>query len=61
MGHAGLVSRTIDGGQELEIEYWISRQHWGEGYAIEAAEALRDYGRTRLSVDRMIALIQPRN
>jgi RimJ/RimL family protein N-acetyltransferase len=61
IGHAGLVPQTIDGAEELEIGYWISRKHWGKGYATEAAKALRDYGRKNLGKERFIALIQPEN
>ncbi|WP_079710304.1 GNAT family N-acetyltransferase [Paraliobacillus ryukyuensis] len=61
IGHAGLVPQTIDGVNEIEIGYWISRAHWGMGYATEAASALLDYGRTRMENERFIALIQPGN
>lgn len=31
---------------EAEIGYWIARQHWGRGYATEAAEAVLRIART---------------
>ena len=61
IGHAGLIPQTVDGSDELEIGYWISRKHWQKGYATEAAITLRDYGRSQLGKDRFIALIQPDN
>lgn len=61
IGHAGIVPQKISGVDELEIGYWISREHWGKGYATEAAKALRDYGRDHLGKERFIALIQPGN
>ena len=61
IGHAGLIPQTVDGSDELEIGYWISRKHWEKGYATEAAITLRDYGRNQLGKDRFIALIQPDN
>ncbi|MFZ3580190.1 GNAT family N-acetyltransferase [Virgibacillus sp. DJP39] len=61
VGHAGLVPQTIDGISELEVGYWISRNHWGKGYATEAAKALIDYGINFLDKKRFIALIQPGN
>ncbi|MGM0866727.1 MAG: GNAT family N-acetyltransferase [Bacillota bacterium] len=61
IGHAGLVPQTINGVDELEIGYWISREHWGKGYATEAAKALREYGRKNLGKRRFISLIQPEN
>ncbi|MGM0867341.1 MAG: GNAT family N-acetyltransferase [Bacillota bacterium] len=61
VGHAGLVPQTINGVDELEIGYWISREHWGKGYATEAAKAIREYGRENLGNGRFISLIQPEN
>ncbi|UOR12806.1 GNAT family N-acetyltransferase [Halobacillus amylolyticus] len=61
VGHAGLVPQMIDGVEELEIGYWISRKYWGQGYASEAAEALRKHGFQRFGKQRLIALIQPGN
>lgn len=61
IGHAGLVPQTIDGKKEIEIGYWIARQHWGKGYATEAAKALFAYGKRQLGFQRFIALIQPGN
>ena len=61
IGHAGLVPQTIDGVEEMEIGYWIAREHWGQGYATEAAKALLDHGIRRFGKQRFISLIQPRN
>lgn len=61
IGHAGLVPQTIDDIEEIEIGYWISREYWGQGYATEAARALRDYGNKQLGKQRFISLIQPGN
>ena len=40
VGHAGIIPQQIDGEDELEIGYWIAKEFWGNGYAIEAASAL---------------------
>ncbi|MGY0694550.1 GNAT family N-acetyltransferase [Virgibacillus sp. FSP13] len=61
IGHAGLVPQTIDGEEEIEIGYWITREHWGKGYATEAGKALLEYGHKQLDRQRFIALIQPGN
>lgn len=61
VGHAGLVKQTIEGIDELEIGYWIAKEYWGQGYAAEAAAALRDYGLEQLGQKRLISLIQPGN
>ncbi|GAA0418094.1 GNAT family N-acetyltransferase [Virgibacillus salarius] len=61
IGHAGLVPQTIDSKEEIEIGYWISREHWGKGYATEAAHTLLEHGTKHLQHERFIALIQPDN
>ncbi|SFG31818.1 Protein N-acetyltransferase, RimJ/RimL family [Halobacillus alkaliphilus] len=61
IGHAGLVPQTVNGVDVLEIGYWISRKHWGKGYATEAAKALKNYGLIDLGEDRLVSLIQPNN
>ena len=61
VGHAGLVKQTVAGKPELEIGYWIAKEFWGQGYAKEAANALRYYGIHYLARTRFISLIQPGN
>lgn len=61
IGHAGLVAQTINGVDELEVGYWVAKDFWGQGYAKEAARALRDYGLHELGRQRLISLIQPGN
>lgn len=61
IGHAGIVPQVIEGKEELEIGYWIAREHWGNGYASEAAETLLDRGLNQLGEGRFIALVQKAN
>ncbi|MCS7458783.1 GNAT family N-acetyltransferase [Paenibacillus doosanensis] len=61
IGHAGLVPQLVEGREETEIGYWISRDYWGQGYAYEAAEGWRDYAWRRLNKGRLISIIQPDN
>jgi len=44
----------IDDGSEVEIGWTLIRAHWGNGYATEAALALRDW----IDRARLISLIQ---
>jgi len=48
---------TLDDDSEVEIGWTLSREHWGNGYATEAALALRDWTDRR----RLISLIQHGN
>lgn len=41
----GAVGADFRGGPFPEIGYWIGREHWGRGYATEAATAMRDWAR----------------
>ena len=62
IGYCGLTQFSdIDGATEIEIGYRLIRKYWGNGYATEAAGAVRDYAFTVLKLDRLVALIEPVN
>jgi RimJ/RimL family protein N-acetyltransferase len=42
---------------EVEVGYTLGRDYWGQGYATEAAGAVRDYALRELGAERLIALI----
>ena len=42
---------------EVEVGYTLGREYWGQGYATEAAGAVRDYALGELGAGRLIALI----
>jgi [ribosomal protein S5]-alanine N-acetyltransferase len=59
LGHCGLLPKTVDGRDEVELVYVIAAAFWGRGYATEAAAAIRDYGFRTLGVARLVSLIDP--
>lgn len=62
IGYCGLVQfDDIDGRTEIEIGYRLNRNYWGQGFATEAARAIRDFGFNVLSLKRMISIIDPMN
>jgi [ribosomal protein S5]-alanine N-acetyltransferase len=62
IGYCGLfLFPDINGRPEVEIGYRLKRAAWGQGYATEAALAVRDYAFTTLCLKRLIALIDPSN
>jgi ribosomal-protein-alanine N-acetyltransferase len=61
IGDCGLVVQEIDGANEIEIAYHVRRDHWGQGFATEAARACRDYGFAHLDVSRLVSIIRPEN
>lgn len=56
VGWAGFQRRDITGAPEVELGWLVRKQHWGKGYASEAAQELRKLGPARL-----IHLIHPEN
>ena len=49
------------GGDETELGWLLGREHWGHGYATEAALALRDWAFAERGLTRLISLIAPAN
>jgi len=41
----------------IELGWMLAQEHWGKGYATEAAMALRNYGFKELKFERLISLI----
>ncbi|MGD0242782.1 MAG: GNAT family N-acetyltransferase [Streptosporangiaceae bacterium] len=60
-GDCGLTPQDVDGVTELEVGYHVRPAAQGRGYATEAAAACRDYARTVLRAERLIAIIHPDN
>ena len=61
IGRCGLLPWTIDGQNEVEVAYTISRDYWGQGLATEAAQAILVYGFEKLNLTRLISIIDPEN
>ncbi|MGD9634882.1 MAG: GNAT family N-acetyltransferase [Pirellulales bacterium] len=61
IGQVGLLLQHVDGVDEPEIGYMIQADHWRQGYALEAASAVRDYAFDVLNRPRVISLIRPVN
>ena len=61
VGHAGLVAQIFDDAFEIELGYWIHPDFWGQGYATEAAHALKQYAEQELELERYVSAIQVGN
>jgi RimJ/RimL family protein N-acetyltransferase len=61
VGDCGLTPQQVDGVTELEVGYHLRAALQGRGLATEAATACCDYARDVLGIDRLIAIIDPRN
>lgn len=61
VGQCGLLMRLEFEPNLLEIGYSLIPQHWGKGYASEAAQFFRDYVFKNNLKDQVISLINPLN
>ncbi|MCZ6835505.1 MAG: GNAT family N-acetyltransferase [Planctomycetota bacterium] len=61
IGQAGLMRVEIEGESCIGLGYIIHADHWGKGYATEAAKQCLEYGFNVLEMSRIIALIRPEN
>jgi len=48
-------------GEEIELGYRYAREHWGKGYATEAARAMLGRGFDDLGLRRIVAIVDVRN
>ena len=61
VGQCGLTPQQVDGEEEIEIGWHVTRRLWRQGYASEAAVACRDYGLSDLGLGRLISLVSVAN
>lgn len=61
VGHCGLIEKNIDSTKEIEVNYIIEKASWGKGYATEIAKALCDHAFKVHYLNRVVALINPKN
>jgi RimJ/RimL family protein N-acetyltransferase len=61
VGECGLVPQYVEDTTEIEVAYRILPAFQGRGLATEAASACRDVARDFLELDRIVAMIDPRN
>ena len=61
IGRGGLLPWTIDGQQEVEVAFALSKDYWGQGLATEAAQGIVQYGFENLNLSRLICVIDHDN
>lgn len=61
IGQCGITWQEWDGCLVPEIAYFFQQKYWGEGYAIEAAKACRDYAFEQLAFDKIYSMIRDTN
>lgn len=53
--------KPLEGGPEVEVGWHLDPDVWGAGYATESARILLDYAFNKLGLDRVVAVVDPRN
>ncbi len=61
IGNCGLMRQEIESESLLEVGYHFRRDHWGRGYATEAARGCMAYAFGHLKADKVVSLILPEN
>lgn len=61
IGRCGLIPWTIDGQNEVEVAFALSKAYWRQGLATEIAQALVQYAFEQLHLSRLICVIEPEN
>ena len=59
IGIAGLVDR--EGIDYIDIGYGLLPDYRGKGYALEASQAIYDYGYKELKIEKIVAIVNPDN
>ncbi|MBK0392324.1 GNAT family N-acetyltransferase [Ramlibacter algicola] len=59
VGHTGFID--VPGWPGFELAWLLGREHWGQGYAREAATAALRVAHDALQRDRVISMIRPPN
>ncbi|WP_249806099.1 GNAT family N-acetyltransferase [Copranaerobaculum intestinale] len=61
IGQCGITMQKIPGKEVPEIGYLLNRNHWHQGFAIEAASACRIYAFKQLEFDEVYSIIRENN
>ena len=61
IGDCGLLTKEVDGREEIELIYILKAPAWGKGYATEIGQALVKYAFKEMKLGRVISLIEPEN
>jgi RimJ/RimL family protein N-acetyltransferase len=61
IGNCGLVRQEVEGESMLEVGYHFRRDHWGHGYATEAARGCMEYAFRQFAAEKVVSLILPEN
>ena len=61
IGQCGLLTQEVEGKTEIEVGYHILPEHWGKGFATEAAVKVKNYAFENAICNTLISIIDIRN
>jgi RimJ/RimL family protein N-acetyltransferase len=61
IGQCGVTRQAIEQEQVIEVGYLFNRAHWHRGYAVEAAQACRDWAFRELDADNVHSIVRDTN
>jgi [ribosomal protein S5]-alanine N-acetyltransferase len=61
IGDCGLEQMDVEGEKVAELGYDFHSDYWHQGYATEAAAAVRDFGFIELNLTRLVSIIRVGN
>ena len=59
IGMCGLIKR--DTLEDVDIGYAYLPRFWSKGYAVEAAQAVKEYAKNVVGLNRLVAIVDPEN
>ena len=59
IGMCGLIRR--EGLEDVDIGYALLPRYWSNGYAVEAAQAVKEYAKNVVGLKRIVAIVDPAN
>ena len=61
VGQAGFIPKTIENEEYIELNYYITKDKWENGYATEIGRALLEHAFKIKKVKTVVAIIDPKN
>jgi ribosomal-protein-alanine N-acetyltransferase len=59
IGMCGLIKR--DTLEDVDIGYAFLPKFWSKGYAVESAQAVKEYAKNTIGLNRIVAIVDPQN
>ncbi|WP_207701074.1 GNAT family N-acetyltransferase [Candidatus Enterococcus ferrettii] len=61
IGECGITQQTVEGTVYPEIGYHLVKTHWHQGFAVEAARAVKDWGFKKKQFPELVSTIRDTN